>query len=141
MVRTKTLWDEVEMKHVFFLCVQNAARSQMAEAFFNAGAHGRAVAKSAGDKPADRVNPLAMQAMKEVGIDISKNKPNKVTAGMVEEADVVVLRGCLDNACPIVPKEIIDWQIEDPQGKPLEKVREIRDEIGRKVEELLKKLG
>jgi protein-tyrosine-phosphatase len=130
-----------KMRHVLFLCVQNAARSQMAEAFFNALAKGKAVAKSAGDKPAERVNPLAVQAMKEVGIDISGNKPKKVTAEMAEEADVVVLMGCPENACPITPKEVVDWQIEDPVGKPIGKVREIRDEIRRKVEELLDDLG
>jgi len=129
------------MKHVLFLCVQNAARSQMAEGSFNALAKGKAVAKSAGDKPADRVNPLATQAMKEVGIDISKNKPKKVTAEMVEEADVVVLMGCPENACPITPKDVVDWQIEDPEGKSIEKVREIRDEIMRKVEALLADLS
>lgn len=129
------------MKHVLFLCVQNAARSQMAEAFFNTLAKGKAFAKSAGDKPADRVNPLAVQAMSEVGIDISGNRPKKVTAEMVEEADVVVLMGCPENACPITPKEVVDWQIEDPTGKTIEKVREIRDQIRRKVEDLLVELN
>jgi protein-tyrosine-phosphatase len=138
---SKIIKEFEKMKHVLFLCVQNAARSQMAEAFFNALAKGKAVAKSAGDKPAERVNPLAVQAMKEVGIDISKNKPKKITAEMVEEADVVILMGCPENACPITPKEVVDWQIEDPEGKSIEKVREIRDVIRKKVEELLAELG
>jgi len=129
------------MKHVLFLCVQNAARSQMAEAFFNALAKGKAIAKSAGDKPADRVNPLAVQVIREAGIDISGNRLKKVTAEMVEEADIVVLMGCPENACPITPKEVVDWQIEDPEGQTIEKVREIRDTIKRKVEELLVELG
>jgi len=101
----------------------------MAEAFFNALAKGKAVAKSVGDKPAERVSPLAAQAMREVGIDICGNKPKKVTAEMVEEADAVVLMGCPENACPITPEEVVCWQMEDPTGKSMEKVRETRDKI------------
>jgi len=117
------------MKRILFLCVQNAARSQMAEGFFNALARGKAVAKSAGDKPAVTVNPLAVQVMKEVGIDISRNKPKKVTTEIVEEADIVVLMGCPENVCPITPEEVVCWQMEDPTGKSMEKVRETRDKI------------
>jgi len=113
----------------------------MAEGFFNTLAGRRASAKSAGSIPAKRVNPLAVQVMKEVGIDISKHKPKLITAEMVKEADKVILMGCRENACPIVPKEVADWQIEDPVGKGIKKFREVRDLIRGKVEELLVELG
>lgn len=128
------------MKHVLFVCVENACRSQMAEGFFNALAGGKAAAKSAGNKPAERVNPFAVRVMREVGIDISKHKPKMITAEMINEADKVVLMGCEGNACPIVPKEVIDWHIEDPAGKGVEKFREVRDLIRKKVEELIAEL-
>jgi protein-tyrosine-phosphatase len=83
--------------------------------------------------PAERVNPLAVQVMKEVGIDISGHKPKMITVEMIQEADKVVLMGCGKNACPIVPKEVEDWQIEDPSGKGVEKFREVRDIIKKKV--------
>lgn len=129
------------MKRVLFLCVQNANRSQMAEGFFNALSRGKAVAKSAGDRPAARVNPTTVQVMGEVGVDISKQRPKKITVEMVEEADIVVLMGCPENACPITPKEMVDWEIEDPVGKGIEKFREVRDQIRKRVEELLAELG
>ena len=128
------------MKRVLFVCVENACRSQMAEGFFNALAGGKAVAKSAGNMPADKVNPLAVQVMREDGINISKLKPKLITAEIVKEADKVVLMGCGRNACPIIPKEVVDWQIEDPVGKGIEKFREIRDLIREKVEDLLVEL-
>jgi protein-tyrosine-phosphatase len=112
----------------------------MAEGFFNTLASGRATAKSAGNMPADMVNPITVQVMKEVGIDISSYKPKIITAEMIEEADKVILMGCGENTCPIVPKEVENWQIEDPVGKGIEKFREIRDLIKKKVEELLVKL-
>jgi protein-tyrosine-phosphatase len=105
----------------------------MAEGFLNALVGSKVSAKSAGNMPAERVNPLAVQVMKEVGIDISGHKPKMTTAEMVQEADKVVLIGCGGNACPIVPKEVEDWQIEDPSGKGVEKFREVRDIIKKKV--------
>ncbi len=128
------------MKHVLFICVENARRSQMAEGLLNALAQGRATAKSAGAAPSDRVDPLAVQAMKEIGIDISMRMPKMITPDMVREADRVVLMGCGTNSCPIIPKELVDWQIEDPAGKGIRKFREVRDTIRRKVEQLLAEL-
>ena len=129
------------MKRVLFVCVENACRSQMAEGFLNALAGARAVAQSAGSKPADRVNPLAVEVMKEAGIDISRHKPKMINAEMINEADKAVLMGCGRDACPIVPKDLVDWHIEDPVGKGIEKSREVRDLIEGKVEELLRELG
>jgi len=129
------------MKRVLFVCVENACRSQMAEGFFNALAVGKAFAKSAGSMPAERVNSLAVKVMREVGIDISKHKPKLITPEIIKEADKVILMGCGKNACPIIPKEVVDWQIEDPVGKGTKKFRETRDLIRRKVEELLLELG
>jgi len=113
----------------------------MAEGFFNASSRGKAVAESAGNKPAEEVNPLAVRVMKEVGLDISKHKPKMINAEMINEADKVVLMGCGRDACPTVPKEVIDWHIEDPVGKGIQKFREVRDIIKGKVEELLMELG
>ncbi len=125
------------MKHVLFVCVENACRSQMAEGFLNTLAGKKATAKSAGNMPAKTVNPLAVQVMKEAGLDISGHKPKMITAEMIQEADKVVLMGCGKNSCPIVPKEVEDWQIEDPAGKGIEKFRETRDAIRIKVEKLI----
>jgi len=125
------------MKRILFVCVENACRSQMAEGFLNALANNRVSAKSAGNMPAERVNPLAVQVMNEAGIDISSHKPKMITAEMVREADKVVLMGCGKNACPIVPKQVEDWHIEDPSGKGIEKFREVRDTIRKKVEKLI----
>jgi len=125
------------MKHVLFVCVENACRSQMAEGFLNALAGKKANAKSAGNMPVKTVNPLAIQVMKEVGLDISDHKPKMITTEMIQEADKVVLMGCSRNSCPIVPKEVEDWQIEDPAGKGIEKFRETRDTIRKKVENLI----
>jgi arsenate reductase len=131
---------ETSMKKVLFVCVENACRSQMSEGFFNASAGKGLAAKSTGNKPADKVNPLAVQVMKEMGIDISRHKPKMITPEMVMEADKVVLMGCGRDACPLVPKEVVDWQIEDPAGKDLRKFREVRDKIKRKVEALISEL-
>jgi protein-tyrosine-phosphatase len=129
------------MKKVLFICVGNAARSQMAEGFFNHLAKGKAVATSAGTKPASEVSPLAIQAMKEAGIDISRHKPKALTLEMMESADRVITMGCgVEETCPatLVPTE--DWALDDPKGKSIEKVREIRDEIKVRVEGLIKEL-
>jgi protein-tyrosine-phosphatase len=122
-----------KLKTVLFVCVHNAARSQMAEAFFNEMTKGRHRGISAGSEPAEAVNPDAVEAMAELGIDISGARPKRLTAEMVERADIVITMGCGENVCPVVPKEIADWELEDPSGKPLEKVREIRDQIRGKV--------
>jgi arsenate reductase len=130
------------MKKVLFVCVHNAGRSQMAEAFFNQMVKGKAKGLSAGTQPSKKVNPMVVKAMREVGIDISRRKPKMLTFEMLEDADRVITMGCsVEKACPasFVPTE--DWQLEDPEGKPIERVRQIRDEIKAKVERLIKELG
>jgi protein-tyrosine-phosphatase len=109
----------------------------MAEAFFNhlAGARHRGI--SAGSQPGDEVNPVAVRAMAELGIDMECGRPKQLTGEMVEEADLVITMGCGENVCPVVPKRVIDWGIDDPSGKPLERVRDIRDEIKRRVLDLI----
>jgi protein-tyrosine-phosphatase len=129
------------MKTVLFVCVHNAARSQMAEAFFNEMAGGRHVGISAGSQPAERVNPVAVEAMAELGMDISGARPKRFTADMIERADLVVTMGCGENVCPIVPKEVIEWELEDPSGRPIEEVRETRDRIKELVGELIRTIG
>jgi arsenate reductase len=125
---------------VLFVCVHNAGRSQMAAAFLAAKARGRVVARSAGSRPADRVNPAAVAAMAERGIDLSAAVPKRLGDAGVAEADVVVTMGCGD-ACPYVPgKTYEDWALEDPAGKGLDAVRPIRDEIERRVDALLARL-
>jgi protein-tyrosine-phosphatase len=128
------------MKKILFVCVHNAGRSQMAEAFFNQMAKG-AKGYSAGTQPTDKVNPVVVEAMREVGLDISHRKPKLLTIEMLEGIDRVITMGCdIEGVCPVtfVPTE--DWQLEDPEGKPLEKVRRIRDEIKAKIETLVKEL-
>ena len=125
---------------VLFVCVHNAGRSQMAAAFLEAKANGRVLARSAGSAPRDRVNPTAVTAMAEVGIDMSKAVPKRLEDAGVHAADVVVTMGCGD-ACPYVPgKRYEDWKLEDPAGKDLDTVRRVRDEIGRRVDALLESL-
>jgi len=127
------------MKKILFVCVENAGRSQMTEAFANHYGKGKLVASSAGVMLADRVNPVVVEAMKEKGIDISTKKPRLLTMKMVEEADQVITMGCsVEKSCPApLLKRVIDWGLEDPKGKPLEKVRQIRDEIERRVQKLI----
>ena len=129
------------MKKVLFVCVENARRSQMAEAFFNKFAKGRAVAISAGAKPASKVDEKAVKVMKEIGIDITGQKPKALTMKMVEEADVVITMGCGADVCPVVPKRVEEWKIEDPAGKPIAKFREVRNEIKKRVEKLVETLS
>jgi arsenate reductase len=125
---------------VLFLCVHNAGRSQMALGFFNHLAGGRAVAWSGGSEPADQVNPSAVEAMAEIGIDITGETPRRWTFDDLAAADVVVTMGCGDT-CPVVPgKRYEDWELEDPKGKTVEETRPIRDEIGRRVAQLLQQL-
>ena len=109
----------------------------MAEAFFNKLAAGKAAAFSAGTSPASSINPKVMEVMQEIGIDLSRQKPKRLTPELVEEADLVVSMGCgMENICPAVSIETEDWDLEDPSEKPLEKVREIRDQIKARVTEL-----
>ena len=126
---------------VLFLCVHNAGRSQMALGWFNHLADGRAVARSGGSEPADQINPVAVAAMAEVGIDIAREFPKPWTDEIVRAADVVVTMGCGD-ACPFFPGiRYEDWALDDPQGQGIEAVRPIRDEIERRVRKLLAELG
>jgi arsenate reductase (thioredoxin) len=129
------------MKRILFVCVHNAGRSQMAEAFFNRLAEGKAVSTSAGTKPAEKVNSIVVTVMQEVGIDLSQNTPKALTFEILDSADRVITMGCnVEETCPasFVPAE--DWNLEDPEGKPIEKVRVIREEIKRRVEKLIKEL-
>ncbi len=126
------------MKKVLFVCTQNAGRSQMAEAFFNQMAKGKAKGFSAGTQPSDKVSFVVVEAMGEVGVDISRRKPRMLTSKMLEGVDRVITMGCgVERACPASFVRTEDWQIEDPQGKPLEQVRQIRDEIRARVEKLV----
>ena len=125
---------------VLFLCVHNAGRSQMALGWFNHLAEGRAIAWSGGSEPGVEVNPAAVEAMREVGIDIGGEFPKPWTDEIVRAADVVVTMGCGD-ACPIFPgKRYEDWELADPEGKDVAGVRPIRDEIGERVRSLLASL-
>jgi protein-tyrosine-phosphatase len=127
------------MKRVLFVCVENAGRSQMAEAFANHFGKGKIAAQSAGVKLADKVNAIAVTVMKEKGINISANKPKMLTSQMIKDADLIVTMGCgVANVCPgPFPKETVDWHLEDPKGQPIEKVREISNEIERRVKQLV----
>ena len=126
---------------VLFLCVHNAGRSQMALGWFNHLAGDRAVAWSGGSEPGKEVNPSAVLAMAEVGIDIAHEFPKPWTDEIVRAADVVVTMGCGD-ACPLFPgKRYVDWELDDPAGQDVEAVRPIRDEIEQRVRQLLNELG
>ena len=126
---------------VLFLCVHNAGRSQMAAGWLRQLAGDRVRVLSGGSEPAEQVNPSAVEAMREVGIDIADATPRPWTAETLEEADVVVTMGCGDT-CPVVPgKRYLDWQLTDPAGQPLEVVRDVRDEIAEQVRGLLDDLG
>jgi arsenate reductase (thioredoxin) len=130
------------MKRILFVCIHNSGRSQMAEAFLNASAADVATAESAGTEPADRLNPVVVQVMTEEGLDMSGHYPKVMDADMVDRADHVITMGCDVDAgvCPsaFVPTE--DWGLDDPKGKPIEVVREIRDQVRAKVEELVSAL-
>jgi len=125
---------------VLFVCVHNAGRSQMAAAFLTHLSEGTVEVRSAGSEPADQVNPAAVQAMAEVGIDITAEKPKILTDQAVRESDVVITMGCGDT-CPFYPgKRYEDWVLDDPAAKDVAAVRPIRDEIRRRVEALLEDL-
>jgi arsenate reductase len=132
------------MRTVLFVCVHNAGRSQMAAAFFNQLAHGRAEAASAGTAPADAVNPVVVEAMKEVGLDISAAKPRLLDIDMIMGAEKMITMGCgaeAEGLCPASFTDTEDWQLDDPHDQPIEKVRPIRDEIKRRVERLVAEMG
>src|SRR3954447_10455104 len=126
---------------VLFVCVHNAGRSQMAAGLLQNKAGDRVRVVSGGSEPADRLNPAVVEAMEEIGIDISAEHPKKLEDGMVRESDVVITMGCGD-ACPIYPgKRYEDWELEDPSGKDLRTVRAIRDEIAGRVDALITELA
>jgi arsenate reductase len=125
---------------VLFVCVHNAGRSQMAAGFMNHLGQGRVDVLSAGSAPKDSINPVAVEAMAEIGIDISNNTPKILTPEAVQQSDAVITMGCGD-ACPFYPgKRYEDWVLEDPAGQGIESVRVIRDEIKVRVENLLAEL-
>ncbi len=125
---------------VLFVCVHNAGRSQMAAGFLTALSGGRVEVRSAGSLPADQVNPAAVAAMAEAGVDISAQQPKVLTTEAVHASDVVITMGCGD-ACPIFPgKRYEDWELEDPAGQGIDAVRPIRDDIRRRVEDLIAEL-
>ncbi|MEU1779616.1 arsenate reductase ArsC [Streptomyces abikoensis] len=126
---------------VLFVCVHNAGRSQMGAAFLAHLGAGRVEVRSAGSAPAETVNPAVVEAMREVGIDIATQTPKLLTTDAVQASDVVITMGCGD-ACPVFPgKRYLDWKLDDPAGQGVEAVRPIRDEIERRVRELLAELG
>ena len=123
----------------FSVCVENAGRSQMAEGFFKKYAPDGIKTLSAGTKPVSQINPIVVEAMKEVGIDISKQKSKELTDEMIRDSEKVVNMGCIDkNSCPTIflPK-VIEWNLKDPKGKSIEDVRMIRDEIEKRIKELV----
>ena len=130
------------MRQVLFLCVHNAGRSQMAEAFFNAQAPPGLAALSAGTQPAADLNPAVVKVMAEVGVDLSGSRPRLLTPEMVESAERIVSMGCgVAESCPVGLTLAEDWALDDPAGQQIETVRRIRDEIRRRVEALLASLG
>ncbi|MCZ2262089.1 arsenate reductase ArsC [Isoptericola sp. QY 916] len=133
--------DDGARPSALFVCVHNAGRSQMAAGFLRALSGGAIEVRSAGSMPADRINPVAVEAMAEAGIDITAEQPKVLTTEAVQASDVVITMGCGD-ACPIFPgKRYEDWQLDDPAGQGIDAVRPIRDEIRRRVLALLASLG
>jgi arsenate reductase len=130
----------LSMATVLFVCLQNAGRSQISAALFERAARGRHRALSAGTTPAERVHPEVVEAMREIGIDLSDRTPQPLTRELAEQADVVVTMGCGD-ACPYIPgKRYVDWDLADPAGRPLSEVRATREQIAARVQELLRQL-
>ena len=126
---------------VLFVCVHNAGRSQMAAGFLRELAGDRIEVRSAGSMPADQINPIAVEAMAELGIDITAEQPKVLTTEAVQASDVVITMGCGD-ACPFFPgKRYEDWKLDDPAGQGIEAVRPIRDEIRSRVQQLIDELG
>lgn len=130
-----------ELPEVLFVCVHNAGRSQMAAALLDHHSGGAVRVRSAGSQPASQLNPAVVEVMAELGLDLSKEFPTPLSDDAVRAADVVITMGCGD-ACPYYPgKRYLDWELDDPAGRPVEEVRSIRDEIGRRVKELLNELA
>ena len=128
------------MANVLFVCLHNAGRSRISEALFGRAAGGRHRARSAGTEPAQRVHPEVAEAMADAGIDLGDERPRKLTRADAEWADVVVTMGCGDE-CPYIPaKRYLDWDLPDPKGRPIAEVRATRDEIDRRIRELLEEL-
>ena len=128
------------MASVLFVCLHNAGRSQMSQALFEQAAAGRHTALSAGTTPAAHVHPEVLEVMGELGIDLSDRRPQLLTRELAQHADVVVTMGCGD-ACPYIPgKRYIDWDLPDPKGRPIAEIRATREEINRRVEQLLREL-
>jgi arsenate reductase len=126
--------------NVLFVCIQNAGRSQMAEALFELAAGDRHEARSAGSSPAEHVHPEVAEAMRELGVEVGGRIPKRLERADAEWAGLVVTMGCGD-ACPYIPgKRYLDWELDDPHGQSLEKVREIRDEISRRIDSLVQEL-
>ena len=131
------------MTNVIFACVHNAGRSQMAADWFNELADpSKARALSAGTEPGERVHPEVLSAMREVGVDLSRAKPQLLTEALIADARRLVTMGC-GEACPVAPPWVVrdDWPLEDPKGKPIERVREIRDDIRLRIEMLIREQG
>ena len=129
-----------EIKKILFVCVQNASRSQMAQGFAEAFGKGRVEVYSAGSRPAPHINPLAIEVMKEKNIDLSGRRPKGVQDLPLVEMDYLVTMGC-EETCPAVQaKKIIEWQIPDPKGKPIDEVRRIRDMLEEQVKRLLEEM-
>jgi len=131
------------MKRVLFVCIENAGRSQMAEAFANKYGKDKLTSSSAGNRPADNVNPIVIEVMREKGIDISNKKPRLLTYEIAQDADYIVTMGCSEQGICPGPffKPTIEWNLKDPKGKPIREVREIRDQIEKLVQELIKNLN
>jgi protein-tyrosine-phosphatase len=128
------------MSTVLFVCLHNAGRSQMSQALLERAAGGKHIALSAGTTPGTRVHPEVVQAMRELGIDLSDRTPQLLTHELAEQADVVVTMGCGDQ-CPFIPgKRYLDWDLPDPKGRPVDEVRSTRDDISRRVSQLLSQL-
>ena len=127
---------------ILFVCVENAGRSQMAEAFFRKHAPEKFQAMSAGTKPIKQVNPLVAQVMREVGIDIENNTPKSLSNKMIDDSTQAVNMGCMDKeSCPaLFVDDVLDWNMHDPKGKSIEEVRKIRDQIESRVKELISQL-
>jgi arsenate reductase (thioredoxin) len=128
------------MSNVLFVCIQNAGRSQMAQAFFERAAQGSHSARSAGSRPAKHVHPEVVEVMREQGLDLAGHTPHRLNHDDMEWADVVVTMGCGDE-CPFIPgTRYVDWELTDPAGRPIEVVRGVRDEIERRVSDLIRQL-
>ena len=130
------------MAHVLFVCLHNAGRSQMSKALFDRASEGRHTSDSAGSvaDPGGRVHPEVVETMGELGFDLSGRRPQRLTVELAEQADVVVTMGCGDS-CPYIPgKRYVDWDLPDPKGRPVDQVREIRDEIAKRVAGLVAEL-